>query len=135
MRTGENKYSRMIEAVDTYLDEKNLEKVDIWVKKVSTKRLSTEQKILFFYNTLATEEENFIKRYSYSWTGQISELEFLATTSELKQKFKNDFLGKSGMGILIDIGRFRDYVRNELGRGTEITLDDLKACINTEGME
>lgn len=136
MKSGENKYTKMIKAVDEYIAKNNLERVNIWVNKVSTKRMTSEQKILFYYNSLATPEENFLKDlHEYSWTGQISELEFLANTPKLKETFINNFLDKSGAGLLIDIGRFKDYIRSEIGRGKEVTYDMLNACINYESLK
>ena len=136
MNLGECKYDRMIEAVDKYIAENSIERINIWVHKISTKSLTTEQKIIFYYNELATVEENFIKGISdYSWTPQISELEFLATTPELKEKFIYDFLDKKGWGILCDISDFRKYIRNVLGRGKDITYEDLNACINYDDLK
>jgi hypothetical protein len=131
MKGLEEDLKRKINAVNQYITSNNIQRVKIWIHNYNTKRLTIEQKLLFYYNNLATKEEDFLKGITeYSWTGQKSQIDFLCDTPEKQQKFINDFLNKSDAGLLIDIDIFRNYIRVTEHRGLNITLKDFQDCIN-----
>ena len=129
------KRKEILDAVNKYIAENNIESFEMGNFKYNGKRLSTEEKILVYYNIIASKEENYWKDIiTFSWIGQKSELDYLANTDELREKFINNYLGKS-FGILTEIENFRKYLGDVEGRGKNITMKDYKNCINCEDLK
>lgn len=134
MAKARSNVKNKIKEVNNYITENNIGIFKMGEFRYNSERLTTEEKLLVYYNILATREENYWKdTINFSWTEQKEQLDFLCNTSERRDLFITQFLG-NGISIMSDIIEYRKYQKEIEGRAKDITYEDLDACINYDDL-